>query len=299
MLLPLNFMRDKQHPALIGVKTTILGIVVNFLLFIIKAFAGIAGNSYALIADSIESAGDTLTSVILYFGLKASSQPPDEDHPYGHGKAEPLAGMVIGLALSVASVFIAIQSIENIRTPHPLPKVFTLYILGGVVVLKWFLFRHIDRKGTAIASAAVKGDAIHHLTDVIVSIAVFIGISIALIGGPGYEMADDWAALVASLIILYNGYQIFMPSFSEAMDKAQPAEVVDDIKSIALQVDRVKGIEKCFVRKMGFEYFVDIHIIVDGKLSVTEGHDIAHRVKDAIKQERPNVYDVLTHVEPD
>ncbi len=292
-------MSNKLHPALLGAKTTILGILANLMLFILKIFVGFAGNSSALIADAIESAGDFLTSIILYFGLKASAQPPDEDHPYGHGKAEPLAAMVVGVALFGAGIYIGVESILALQLPRPMPKAYTLYFLGVVIIVKGLLFRYIDKRGADIKSAAVKGDALHHLSDVIVSVAVFTGISIALLGGPAYASADNWAALVASVVILYNSYKIFLPAFSEVMDKAQPQEVVEDIKAIAMKVDRVKEIEKCFVRKMGFEYFVDIHIVVDGNLSVKEGHDIAHRVKDKIREERPNVYDVLTHIEPD
>lgn len=289
---------ERIHPSNKGLKSTIIGIVLNALLALIKAAAGILGNSYALIADAIESSFDILTSFITWLGLKTASKAPDEDHPYGHGKAEPLAAMVVSLLLIAAAILIAIQSIENIRTPHQTPAAFTLAVLAIVVFLKEGLFRFVNKVGDEMESNAVRADAWHHRSDAITSATAFIGISIALIGGKGYESADDYAALIAACIIVFNAYRIFMPSFAEIMDKAPAGNLVEEVTQIALTVKGVKGVEKCFVRKMGFEYFVDMHVIVDGNLSVRIGHDIAHAVKNAILKAKPNVYDVLTHIEP-
>ncbi|MDO1447993.1 cation diffusion facilitator family transporter [Rhodocytophaga aerolata] len=289
---------EKIHPSRKGLKSTIIGILLNALLAIIKGVAGVLGNSYALVADAIESSFDIFTSFITWVGLKTASKAPDEDHPYGHGKAEPLAAMVVSLSLIAAAILIAIQSIENIRTPHDPPAAFTLVVLALVVAVKEGLFRFVHKVGDEVASNAVKADAWHHRSDAITSATAFIGITIALIGGKGYESADDYAALIASVIIVFNAYRIFMPSFAEIMDKAPDGRLVEEVKEIALTVKGVQGIDKCFVRKMGFEYFVDIHVIVDGSLSVRTGHDIAHSVKNAVLQAKPTVYDVLTHIEP-
>lgn len=289
---------EKIHPSRKGLKSTIIGILLNAVLAIIKGVAGVLGNSYALVADAIESSFDIFTSFITWVGLKTASKAPDEDHPYGHGKAEPLAAMVVSLSLIAAAILIAIQSIENIRTPHNPPAAFTLVVLALVVAVKEGLFRFVHKVGDEVASNAVKADAWHHRSDAITSATAFIGITIALIGGKGYESADDYAALIASVIIVFNAYRIFMPSFAEIMDKAPDGRLVEEVKEIALTVKGVQGIDKCFVRKMGFEYFVDIHVIVDGSLSVRTGHDIAHSVKNAVLQAKPTVYDVLTHIEP-
>lgn len=279
-------------------KTTIIGIVVSFFLVIIKGAAGILGNSYALVADAIESLSDIFTSTIVLLGLKYASRPKDEDHPYGHGKAEPLAGMFVAIMLMVAAIVIIVQSLHEIITPHHAPEPFTLIVLVVVVLVKETLFRKIIEVGEGIESVAVKNDAWHHRSDAITSAAAFIGISIALIGGPGYEEADDYAALFASFIIIYNAVSLLMPALKEILDTAPPEEFNQKIKECAREVEGVKDIEKCFIRKMGFEYYIDMHVIVNGNLSVFEGHLIAHSVKDKLKDVFPAVSDVLCHIEP-
>ncbi|OIN60537.1 cation diffusion facilitator family transporter [Arsenicibacter rosenii] len=288
----------EPHRAKKGEQSTITGMVVNVGLMIIKGLAGWLGNSYALIADALESATDLVTSFFVWLGLRTAAQKPDDNHPYGHGKAEPLAALLVAIALWGAAALIALQSIDNIRTPHELPAPFTLAVLAGVVIIKEVLFRKVTKVGEEVESNAVKADAWHHRSDAITSLTAFIGISIALLGGPGYESADDWAALVASGIIVFNAYLIFRPAFGEIMDEAPPGDWKREIEQIARAVPGVLGTEKCFVRKMGFEFFVDLHVEVSGELTVREGHDIAHAVKAAIQREKPYVYDVLVHIEP-
>lgn len=285
--------------AKIGLRATLIGIVINLVLAIIKAAVGYFGNSYALIADAIESTADVFTSIIVWYGIKFASKAPDPDHPYGHGKAEPLAAITVSLCLFIAAILIARQSFYNILTPHKLPSFYTLPVLLVIVIIKEVLFRYVNRVSTDIRSTAVKADAWHHRSDAITSATAFIGISIALIGGPGYEGADDWAAMIASGIIVYNAIIILKPAFNEIMDAAPSSELLEEIKEVACHVDGVKGLDKCFIRKMGFEFYVDLHVIVDGNLSVREGHDIAHKVKDAILFSNKRINDVLIHVEPD
>ncbi|GAB1350225.1 cation diffusion facilitator family transporter [Ignavibacteriales bacterium] len=279
-------------------KTTITGIIVSFLLVIIKGSAGIFGNSYALVADAIESLSDIFTSTIVLIGLNYASKPRDEDHPYGHGKAEPLAGMFVALMLVAAAVVIIVQSLHEIITPHHAPEPYTLLVLIAVIFVKEVLFRKIIVVGEGLESTAVKNDAWHHRSDAITSAAAFIGIAIALIGGAGYEEADDYAALFASFIIIYNAISLFMPALKEILDTAPPAEFKEKIKACAIEVPGVEDIEKCHIRKMGFEYYIDMHVIVNGNLTVHEGHQIAHEVKDRVKEVFPNVTDVLCHIEP-
>lgn len=286
------------HPSERGLRSTAVGIVVNMLLAATKGIAGVVGNSYALIADAIESATDVASSLVVWGGLKISALPPDEDHPYGHGKAEPLAAIAVSLTLLAAAVGIAIQSIREIITPHHAPAPFTLVILVLVVAAKETLFRFVWKVGRSVNSTAVKGDAWHHRSDAITSAAAFIGISVALIGGEGYESADDWAALFASAIILLNAYRILRPAVDEVMDAAPPGEIEQSIREAAQRADGVIETEKCFVRKVGFSYYVDIHVTVDGGLSVRDGHDIARGVKTAIRDAHPHVIEVLVHIEP-
>ncbi|GAB4011919.1 cation transporter [Spirosoma sp. KCTC 42546] len=288
----------EPHKARRGEKTTLIGIGINIGLVLVKGIAGWLGHSYALIADAIESATDIVTSLFVWAGLRTASKAPDQNHPYGHGKAEPLATIVVSLALVGAAILIAVQSIQKIQVPHAIPAPFTLVVLAGVVIVKEVLFRRIEKVGNEVESSAVKADAWHHRSDAITSLTAFIGISIALIGGPGYESADDWAALVASCFILYNAYHIFRPSFGELMDETPVGDWQQELETIALTVPKVTGIDKYRVRKAGFEYFIDLHVKVPGHLTVSQGHEIAHAVKAAILEARPAVYDVLVHIEP-
>ncbi len=286
------------HPAELGIRSIRHGIFANLFLALVKGVVGFFGNSFALIADAIESTADVFTSMIVWVGLKSASKPPDEDHPYGHGRAEPLAGIVVALSLVAAAIFIAIESIRLIQTPHKTPAAYTLIVLVGVIIIKEYMFRYVEKTANDIGSIAVKGDAWHHRSDAITSFTAAIGITIALIGGEGYESADDWAALVAAAFIVFNAWHIFEPAFHEVMDKAPPQYLVDEVKELARQVPGVKDIEKCFIRKSGFEFFVDMHVVVDGDLTVKEGHKIGHDVKDYIMLHKPLIYNVFTHIEP-
>jgi cation diffusion facilitator family transporter len=281
-----------------GLKTTLIGIIASFILAAIKIFTGIVGNSYALIADGIESLTDIFTSSIVLTGLYFAAKPADEDHPYGHGKAEPFAGVAVAFGIFIAAMIIIVQSIYEIITPHHAPAPFTLIVLILVIITKETLFRFVIKVGTTVNSVAVKSDAWHHRSDAITSAAAFIGISIALVGGDGYESADDFAALFASVIIIINAYRIFKPALFELLDTAPPAGTIQKVRDVAVKVENVMGIDKCFVRKMGFDYFVDIHVLVDANLPVFKGHNIAHRVKDELIKKYPNISDVLVHIEP-
>lgn len=281
-----------------GLKTTLTGIIISFVLAAIKIFSGIVGNSYALIADGIESLTDIFTSSIVLTGLYFASKPADEDHPYGHGKAEPFSGIAVASGIFIAALVIVIQSINEIITPHHAPEPFTLIILILVILTKETLFRFVIRVGTSVNSIAVKSDAWHHRSDAITSAAAFIGISIALIGGEGYESADDYAALFASVVIIANAYRIFKPALFELLDTAPPNHIVHKVREAAGKVENVMGIDKCFVRKMGFDYFVDIHVLVDANQTVYKGHEIAHKVKDVLMKKYSNISNVLVHIEP-
>ncbi|HWI92885.1 MAG TPA: cation diffusion facilitator family transporter [Flavisolibacter sp.] len=292
-------MADSLHPTIKGIRSTILGIFISLGLAIVKGVTGILGNSYALIADAIESTADVFTSGILLIGLKTSLKPADKEHPYGHGKAESLAALVISLGLLCAAGIIIKESIDNIITPHKNPAAYTLIVLVLVIVVKELLSRYVGKVGAETNSHGVKADAFHHRSDAITSAAAFIGISIALIGGKGYHNADDYAALIASAIILINAYLIAKPAINELMDASADEEMVQGIRNLACSVDGVIEIEKTYIRKTGSSFLVDIHVVVMGTLSVADGHKIAHDVKDTIIETEPRVKDVLVHIEPD
>ncbi|WKL44871.1 cation diffusion facilitator family transporter [Flavobacterium sp. ZE23DGlu08] len=281
-----------------AIKATYFSIIGNTSLAIIKGLAGFFGNSYALIADAIESTTDIFASFLVLFGIKYSNKPADKNHPYGHGRAEPLITfLVVGFLITSATI-IAYESILNIGTPHELPKPWTLIVLGAIIIWKEYSFRVVMKRSIQTNSSSLRADAWHHRSDAITSVAAFLGISIALILGNGYESADDWAALFASGFILYNSYLIFRPALGEIMDEHLYDDLIEQIRIVSLQVDGIIDTEKCFIRKAGMQYHVDLHAIVDSNITVKEGHDLAHKLKDTLREEIPELGHVLIHVEP-
>jgi len=271
---------------------------VNLLLAATKIVAGVFGGSYALIADGIESAADIVSSLIVWSGLRFAVLPADAKHPYGHGKAEPIATAIVSMLLLGAAVMIAVQSLHEILNPHEPPKKFTLVVLVAVVIVKEFMFRLSWRTGSALDSAALKADAWHHRSDALTSAAAFVGISIAVLGGKGFETADDWAALVACGIIAWNGVRLLRGALDEMMDAAVSPGVVAAVRELAGDVEGVVEIEKCRVRKSGLHLAVDIHVVVDGDLTVRHGHAIAHQVEARLLTSEHRVNDVVVHIEP-
>ena len=281
-----------------AIRITYFSIVGNASLAIIKGFAGFFGNSYALIADAIESTADIFSSFLVLFGLKYASRPADKNHPYGHGRAEPLITfLVVGFLITSATI-IAYESIKNIATPHELPKIWTLFVLIPLIIWKEISFQLVIRKAKETNSSSLKADAWHHRSDAITSIAALIGISIALYFGNGYETADDWAALFASGFILYNSYKIFRPALGEIMDEHLYDDLVADIRKVSLSCAGVVATEKCFVRKAGMKYHVELHAIVQADITVKYGHEIAHNLKDTLLNDIPQLGHVLIHIEP-
>lgn len=286
---------NKEHSA---IKTSYFSLFSNALLAIIKALAGIFGNSFALIADAIESTTDVFSSLLVLLGLKYATIPPDKNHPYGHGKIEPLTTFIVVAFLVISATIIVYESIQNILTPQTAPKSWTLYVLAAIILWKEISYQVVIRKSKETNSTSLKADAWHHRSDAITSVMAFIGISIALIFGEGYESADDWAALLASGFILYNSYMIFRPALGEIMDEHLYDDLVLEIKEKSLQVDGIVETEKCYIRKTGMKYHVDLHAVVNGEISVKEGHELAHSLQDYLYKHVDNLEHVLIHIEP-
>jgi len=281
-----------------AIRTTYYSIAGNTCLALIKGLAGVFGNSYALIADAIESTTDIFSSILVLLGLKYAKKPADKNHPYGHGKIEPLVTFIVVAFLVTSATIIAYESIQNIQTPHKTPKPWTLIVLGVIILWKELLYRFVNKKSIETNSSSLKADAWHHRSDAITSIAAFIGISIAVYFGEGYETADDWAALFASAFILYNSYLIFRPALGEIMDEHLYDDLIKEIRTVAIGVDGILGTEKCFIRKAGMQYHVDLHAIVNGQITVIEGHDLSHKLKDVLYRKIPNLGRILIHIEP-
>lgn len=281
-----------------AIKTVYFSIASNIGLALTKGIAGFFGNSYALIADAIESTTDVFSSLLVLLGLKYAKRPADDNHPYGHGRIEPLITFMVVAFLVVSASIICYESIQNIQTPHQSPKAWTLIILGGIILWKEIAFQIVIRKSKSTNSSSLKADAWHHRSDAITSIMAFIGISIALVFGEGYENADDWAALLASGFIIYNSYLIFRPALGEIMDEHLYDDLIAEIRAKSLEVEGVLGTEKCFVRKSGMKHHVDLHAIVNANITVREGHIIAHNLKDYLHEEIPSIGHILIHIEP-
>ncbi len=283
----------------IAVKTTYFSIIGNTLLALIKGTAGYFGNSYALVADAIESTTDIFSSFLVLFGIKYSSKPADKNHPYGHGRAETLVTFVIVAFLVISSGIITYQSIQNIRTPHHLPEAWTLVLLGAIILWKEISYRFVSKKSKETRSSSLKADAWHHRSDAITSLAAFIGICLALVLGKGYESLDDWAALFAAGFILYNSYLIFRPALGEAMDEHLHQDLESEIREIAGEVEGIINTEKCFIRKSGMKYYVDLHATVCANISVKEGHDLSHKLKKILKEKIGTIEEIMIHIEPE
>lgn len=285
-----------------GIRAAQTGLLINAALAAIKLVAGILGNTYALVADAVESAADVFASLIVWSGLAIAAQPADDDHPFGHGKAEALAAAVVALLLLGAAAGVAIQAVREIRTPHRLPATWTLFVLVGVMWVKWVLARRVHAVSGDIASTAVEADAAHHLSDAITSAAAFIGISVALIGsrfwGGRWESADDWAALAASGVIAFNGLSMLRAASHDLMDRMAGDDVTRPVRRAASDVPNVLAVEKLYVRKAGLTYHVTVHIQAAPDMSLDAAHSLGGRVKYAIRAAVPTVDQVLVHMEP-
>jgi cation diffusion facilitator family transporter len=274
------------------------GLVVNAVLVLVKFVAGIVGHANALVADAVESSADIFSSMIVWMGLSIAAKPADEDHPYGHGKAEPLAAAVVSLMLLGAAVGISVMAIREILRPHHLPAPFTLFVAAGVIVVKEVLYQRVSKVGRDVGSTAIAADAWHHRADAASSLAAFVGISIALIGGRGWEAADDWAALVAAALVAVNGVRTLRPAISGLMDEAPDSEVNARALEAANTIEGVRRVETLNVRRSGLGFYVDLHVQADPGISLEEAHEIAAKVKYAILAAIPSVIAVLVHMEP-
>ena len=282
-------------------RNTVIGFFASIGLSLTKLGAGVWGQSSALIADAVESLADTVGSILVWQALRVASQPPDQKHPYGYGKAEALASLGVGVLLVVAAIFIVVKSLHEILIPHDAPAAWTLLVLVGVVITKEVLFRFVMQGADQFDSDAARADAWHHRSDAITSIAALIGVSVAIwgprwFGIPGLVFADEVAAILASGVILMSAWILIRPALDELLD-AVAHEMVDLVRTVASGIDGVREVEKVFVRKSGSGYHVDMHLHVDPEVSVRVAHALAGKVKAILKSEISRLTGVLIHVE--
>lgn len=288
-----------------GRRLVLVGVFLNIVLAAAKVTGGLIGRSHALIADGIESSLDIFSSGLMWGAMKYAERPPDEDHPYGHGKMESLAALVGAGFLILAGLSLGVHSAREIillqteATAANVPAAFTLGILAATIVIKEGLFRWLSRRGQEIGSNAVLTDAWHHRSDAVTSLAAVAGITAALVGGPTWAQADDWAALFSCALILFNGGKMLKTSIGDVLDQQASSEVVEAILKCVREVPGVTSVEKCRVRKSGFSRFADLHVRVSGDRSVREGHEIAHTVKDRLMTTEFHLADVTVHIEPE
>lgn len=286
-----------------AIRAAQAGAALNLLLALVKIGAGIVGHTYALLADGVESLADVVSSLIVWGGVAVGARPADEDHPFGHGKAESLAAAAVSLLLLIAAIGIAFEAVHEIRVPHRFPATWTLGVLLGVVIVKSVLARRVKGVGVRSGSAAVEADAAHHLSDAITSAAAFVGISTALVGrhfggGPRWASADDWAALLASLVIAWNGVAMFLAALNDLMDRAPGETVLGPLRSAALHVEGVRAIEKLAARRAGVGFHVTVHVQADSATTLADAHALGGRVKYAMYRAVPRIQSVLVHMEP-
>lgn len=279
-------------------KTIIISIVSSLILAFVKGMSGHLGHSDALIADALESSSDVIASLLVLFGMYYSHKPADEDHPYGHGRAEAISTFGVVGFLLVSATLIAYNGVQNLFIDQQQPATFTIYILIGIIVWKELSFRFVMKKGKKINSLSLQADAWHHRADAISSVIALFGIGISLFFGSAYSKADDWAAIISALFIVYNAYTIFRPALGEILDEHTHHDLIEQIREMENEVEGVFAIEKCLVRKTGMYYFVDIHLEVDGNISVEKGHKIGHDFKSFVMNKIPEISDVLVHIEP-
>lgn len=281
-----------------GIRSTMLGLIINAVLVVVKLVAGIVGTSGALVADGIESSADIFSSLIVWKGLRVSGRAADKDYHFGYGKAESVSAGVVSLMLLGAALAITITAIREIITPHHLPAAFTLYVLAAVIFIKEYLYRRTLRIASEVGSLAVTADAWHHRADAITSFAAFLGIAIAIRGGPGWERADDYAALIAAVMIALNGIKMLRPAIEDLMDRAPGDELLVTVTGVVLTVPDVRAIEKLKARKVGAGYLLELHVEADPAMSLHDAHILSGKVKSAILQGIPAVTGVIVHMEP-
>lgn len=284
-------------------RNTIVGLVASLALAGGKMLAGVLGHSSALVADAVESLADTIGSVVVWHGFRVASQPPDQGHPYGYGKAEAVAAFCVGAMLLVAAVVIAVKAVFDMMTPHGAPAAWTLIVFVVVIVLKETLFRFVMRGATAFESSAARADALHHRADAVSSVAAFIGVTIAVWGprifdAPWLVMADEVAAMIGSVIIVFTGVSLIRPSLRELLDATAP-ELAEKVRATASEVEGVRLVEKIHARKSGRGYHIDMHLHVAPDMAVLAAHSLSGKVKAHIREKHPNIQNVLIHIEPD
>lgn len=281
-----------------GKRIALLSMLASALLAVGKIVLGILAGSTSVVADGVESAGDVLASGIVMFGLMVAARPPDENHPYGHGRFETLAGLAVGMLLAVTGAAICVGSLDRIREVHPppanyafIPLVVSIAVKSGLSALKF-------RFGRRLRSEALVADAWNDTVDILSGAVALSAVGLTLYDPARFLIADHVGGCGVGLIVIFLGLRVVRDTTLHLMDTMPEDGTMDEIRRIALTVPGALDVEKCFARKTGLQYHVDLHLEVDPDLTVRASHDIATAVRIKLKETLPYVADVLVHVEP-
>lgn len=281
-----------------GSKVTLVGVLVNTLLILLKFAAGIFGSSQALIADAVHSISDLFTDIVVLIGIRIRQKPPDKTHHFGHARIETLASLIVGMALIGTALYLGIDASLTIhRHTEYHPTGLALFGAGVSIVLKEVLYHYTIRTGRRIKSQLIVANAWHHRSDALSSVAVFIGVAGTQIN-PSWHILDAFAALLVSFFIVKVGLEILRDALREFTDTAPRPEVIGKIKQCALSVKGVVDTHDLRVRTSGGQYQMEIHIVVDGQLTVLEGHKIAKAVEGCLVEDVGNFDSITIHVDP-
>jgi cation diffusion facilitator family transporter len=281
-----------------GRRAALLGLVVALTLGVVQFLGGWFGGSVALKSDAFHSLGDALTSFAVLGALVWAQQPADAEHPYGHTRAEAVAGSNVALLLVVLGVGVGWEALHTVGEPSDPPEWYTPIIAAAGILLKEGLYRYEIRIAQQTGSGAVRASAWDHRLDAFGSLAVLVGLVLARWGGPEWHPADHVAAMAVALVIFLAGARLFWTSLNELMDRQADTGTLEAVRREALATPGVLGVEKLLVRKSGLEHLVDIHVEVDPEMSVRDSHEIGHAVKNRLLEKLITVKDVLVHIEP-
>lgn len=278
-------------------RVALLGLALNAIIGFGKLAAGLLGNSYALVADAGESLVDVVGSLLVWAGLRYARVPADDEHPYGHWRAESLAALLASQLILLVGVAIAYGAFIRLLQDTPPPKPWTILVLLAVIVLKESMFRLQRKEAKRAASPALQSEAWHHRSDAITSVAALVGVTTAVLGGPRWAVCDPLAGMLAAAIVLFNGVRLARPPLLDLMDTTAP-EIANAATAIAMRDNAVHAVEQAHARRLGRRYWIDMHIEVDPTMTVENAHRTTGRLKESIRTELPAVTNVLIHIEP-
>ncbi len=290
--------QDSGANARIARRIALVSVIVSAALAVSKILIGWMAGSTSVVADGFESAGDVVASTLVLFGLVVASIPADENHPYGHGRFEMLTGLAVGTILGIAGISICVHALDRVNEVHHSPAFYGIWPLLGSIAVKTVLSTVKFRFGRRAHSAALVADAWNDSVDILSGVVALTALGLTLYDPSRFLAADHYGGFAVGVIVVFTGIRVVRETSLQLMDTMPDRSMMSRIRQTAMTVRGVEGVEKCFARKTGFQYHVDLHLEVDPEITVRESHDIASQVRGALKDHLDFVADVLVHVEP-